>query len=62
MPEKSSTQQVPVKKNSVPVNLPITEAEHHGLKVVAAMNGWTIREQVAQWIKEGLARDFPGGA
>jgi len=46
-------------KDSVTVNIPITDEEKRKAGLVAAMNGWTFRWQIAQWVREGIEKDFP---
>lgn len=43
------------------VRLPINDVDHKRAMIVASVNGWGLRWQIMQWVKEGLERDMPGG-
>jgi hypothetical protein len=43
------------------VAIPINKKEVRKAIVVGAVNGWGLRWQIAQWVREGLERDMPAG-
>lgn len=46
-------------RKGITVMVPIKKEEHRKAALVAAVNGWGIRWQIAEWIREGIKRDFP---
>jgi hypothetical protein len=47
--------------NGVTVRIPISPDEKRKTELVAAVNAWGMRWQIAQWIRDGIERDMPNG-
>jgi len=43
------------------VLIPMSEEEIRKANLISAVNGWPLRWQIAQWIREGIERDMPAG-
>lgn len=48
-------------EKTVPVNIPITPEEKRKVFILAAANGWALRDQVALFVREGIERQMPAG-